>query len=62
MTHPRVKAHYGVNKKLSRFDNFDTHRTLIYHGGCLENILEVKFTINGDLHPNISLFNKVEQI
>jgi hypothetical protein len=41
------------------FDNFDTYGTLIYHGGCLENIFKIKFKINGVLHLNISLYNEI---
>jgi hypothetical protein len=38
---------------------FDTYGTLIYHGGCLEENLLLKFIINGGLHPNISLYNEI---
>jgi hypothetical protein len=38
---------------------FDTYRTLIYHGACLESILYLKFTLNGGLHPNISLYHEI---
>ncbi len=33
------ETHYDGDKKLSQFDIFDTYRTLIYRGACLENIL-----------------------
>ncbi len=38
---------------------FDTCGTLIYHGGCLEKKLWIKFSINGGLHLNISLYHEI---
>jgi hypothetical protein len=42
-------------QNLSYLTNFNTCGTLIYYGGCLENI-----QINGCLHPNISLYHEIE--
>jgi hypothetical protein len=34
-----VKTHYGVKTNCHNLTVFDTCGTLIYQGGCLENIL-----------------------
>jgi hypothetical protein len=48
-----MTACFNINKKYHSLIVFNTCGTLIYHGGCFENVFQLKCSINGGLHPNI---------
>ncbi len=56
----RVNACYGVDKKLSQFDSFQYQWNFDISWWMFGKHFVTKFSINGGLHPNISLYHEIQ--